>query len=58
MVFSDKCAIEFKLGFDAETELVFLLGPLKDLHMTYLMDYYCEFKIYMLKMVSVRYHYW
>ena len=44
MVFSDKCAIEFKLGFDAETELVFLLGPLKDLHMTYLMDYYCEFK--------------
>ena len=44
---SDKSLNEFKIGFDEEIELGFLLVPLKYLNMTGLIDYHWEFNSYL-----------
>ena len=53
-----KAPNEVKLGFDEKNELVFLLDPINNLKTTGMMDYKWELTLDILKVETLRYHYW
>ena len=50
--------MSLNLGLMQKLSRIFLLGPLKYLNITILMDYYWEIRFYLLQTVNVRYQYW
>ena len=55
---SDKSVNEFKLGFGVEIDMVFLVGPMKDLNMIGIIYYQWGLNSVLFKIVNVRYKYW